>query len=178
MDPKNTQQGAPRVTVIDINANIVETEIVKHVTPTGKVLRWAVLTLRNGFAATGRPSCAASVENDNAETGETIAIANAKDMVWELMGYELHTKMTTPAGELPPAQAPVFPGFENLQPHQQRVVVESAELKEKIIKLEAFLGTDVYQGLSEDERDALKVQLQNMAAYRDILEYRIGKFTR
>ena len=39
---------APRIKPADIDANIVHTEIVKHITPSGKVLRWAVLTCRNG----------------------------------------------------------------------------------------------------------------------------------
>ena len=36
---------------------------------TGQVLRWAVLTTRNGFAVTGRPSVAVSPQNDRAEIG-------------------------------------------------------------------------------------------------------------
>nr|WP_258005617.1 Gp49 family protein [Castellaniella caeni] len=65
---------APRITSADLEANIVHTEIVKHVTRSGQVLRWAVLTTCNGFAATGRPSAAVSSENDNAEIGERVAV--------------------------------------------------------------------------------------------------------
>ena len=44
---------APRVTLDALNANIVSVEIVKHLAPSGQVLRWAVLTTRSGYAVTG-----------------------------------------------------------------------------------------------------------------------------
>lgn len=84
---------APRVCPDDIDANIIHTEVVKHVTHSGQVLRWAVLTARNGFAVTGRPSASVSAENDNAEVGERVAIQNAKAEMWPLMGYELRSKL-------------------------------------------------------------------------------------
>lgn len=82
---------APRVTPADLQSNIVHTEIVKHISPSGQVLRWAVLTTRNGFAVAGRPSASASSANDNAEIGERVAIENARQELWPLMGYELRT---------------------------------------------------------------------------------------
>lgn len=88
---------APRVTPADLNANITHTEIVKHITPSGQVLRWAVLTTRNGFAVTGKPSAAVSSENDKAEIGEKLAIENARDELWSLMGYELRSKIAAEA---------------------------------------------------------------------------------
>lgn len=84
---------APRVTLAVLNENIVHTEIVKHVSQSGQILRWAVLTTRNGFAVTGRPSVSVSPANDNAEIGEKVAIDNAKQGLWPLMGYELRSKL-------------------------------------------------------------------------------------
>jgi len=86
---------AGRVTPTDLTANIVHTEIVKHVSPSGQVLRWAVLTTRNGFAVAGRPSASVSSENDDAEIGEKVAIDNAKQELWPLMGYELRSILAT-----------------------------------------------------------------------------------
>jgi Phage protein (N4 Gp49/phage Sf6 gene 66) family len=80
---------APRVTLADLNANIVHTEVVKHVSASGQVMRWAVLTTRCGYAVTGRPSVSVSPENDNAELGEKIAVDNARNELWPLMGYAL-----------------------------------------------------------------------------------------
>lgn len=84
---------APRITPADIEANIVDIEIVKHVSKSGQVLRWAVLTARNGYAVVGKPSCAVSSANDNAELGEKIALENSKDEFWPLMGYALRSKL-------------------------------------------------------------------------------------
>ena len=85
---------APRITPADIEANIADVEIVKHVSKTGQVLRWAVLTTRNGFAVVGKPSCAVSNANDNAELGEKIAVSNSKEEMWPLMGYELRSRLS------------------------------------------------------------------------------------
>ena len=83
----------PRVTLDGMHHKIKHTEIVKHITKTGQVLRWCVLTLENGFAVTGDPSCSVSPENDNKEIGESIAMKNAEDMVWILEGYLLKQKI-------------------------------------------------------------------------------------
>ena len=84
---------APRITPTDIAANIVHTEIVKHISHSGQVLRWAVLTTRNGFAVTGKPSASVSPENDNAELGERVALENATEELWPLMGYALKDRL-------------------------------------------------------------------------------------
>lgn len=84
---------APRISFAELRANIAHTEIVKHVSPSGQVLRWAVLTTTNGFAVTGRPSASASSANDNAEIGEKVAIENATQELWPLMGYELKERL-------------------------------------------------------------------------------------
>lgn len=80
---------APRVTLAQLDANIADTEIVKHVSRTGQVLRWAILTTQNGFAVVGKPSVSVSPENDNAEIGEKVAIDNSRNELWPLMGYAL-----------------------------------------------------------------------------------------
>ena len=84
---------APRVTPADIEANIADIEFVRFVSKTGQVLRWAVITTRNGFAVVGKPSCAVSSANDNAEIGEKVALDNSKEELWPLMGYELKNKL-------------------------------------------------------------------------------------
>jgi hypothetical protein len=85
---------APRVTPSDLEANIAEVEIVKFTTKGGQVLRWAVLTTQSGFAVVGKPACAVSPENDNAELGEKIAIRNSREELWPLMGYELRSRVS------------------------------------------------------------------------------------
>jgi len=84
---------APRVSLAEFEANIAHTEIVKHVSVSGQVLRWAVLTTKNGYSLAGRPSCSASSDNDNQELGESIAIDNARNDLWPLMGYALKERI-------------------------------------------------------------------------------------
>lgn len=151
---------APRITPAGIEANITHTEIVKHVSPSGKVLRWAVLTCQNGFAVTGRPSASVSVENDRAEIGEMVAIENAKSEMWALMGYAL-------ASELTPVPAS----------YQGRVEIERHELNQKIQKLTAFLSTDTFAQLLDGERDRLLCQQAAMLDYYGCLLERIRAFS-
>lgn len=88
---------APRVTDDNLKANIAEIEIVKHISKSGQVLRWAVLTTRNGYAVVGRPSVSVSPENDDVEIGEKIAVGNAINELWPLMGYALKEKLAVAA---------------------------------------------------------------------------------
>jgi hypothetical protein len=84
---------APRITPTDIEANIADVEIVKHVSKTGQVLRWAVITTSNGYAVVGKPSCAVSSANDNTDIGEKIAVTNSREELWPLMGYALKDRL-------------------------------------------------------------------------------------
>lgn len=83
----------PRVAQADVEANIADVEIVKHVSKSGQVLRWAVITTKSGYAVTGRPSASVSPENDDAQIGEAVALANAKNELWPLMGYALRERI-------------------------------------------------------------------------------------
>lgn len=49
-----------------------------------------------------------------------------------------------------------------MQPHQERVVTEKAELDEKRMKLDAFIDSDnqVFRGLPKDEQARLGRQLE------------------
>ena len=86
---------APRVTPADIEANIASVEIVRFVSESGQVLRWAVITTQNGFSVVGKPSCAVSAANDNKEIGEKIALDNSKKEMLPLMGYALKERLAS-----------------------------------------------------------------------------------
>ena len=86
---------APRVTPADIEANIASVEIVRFVSESGQVLRWAVTTTQNGSSVVGKPSCAVSAANDNKELGEKIALDNSKEEIWPLMGYALKERLAS-----------------------------------------------------------------------------------
>lgn len=174
MDPKQVEElvtkhnlTAPRVSLADIEANIAHTEIVKHITPSGSILRWAVLTTRCGFSATGRPSASVSVENDNAEIGEKVAIDNARSELWPLMGYALKERLYLQDNPLPQSDLP---------PHQQRMLAEFADLSVRLDKLNNFILSDKFDELPADEQRRLGAQQRAMEAYRTALSARIDVF--
>ena len=106
---------APRVTLADIEANIVSEQyftgadgVVGASIPHGQtfneshrlappgpmgLLTFCVLLLENGFTVTGESACA-SPENFDAEVGRKIARANAVQKMWPLMGYALKQKLS------------------------------------------------------------------------------------
>lgn len=102
---------APRITPEDIEANIVDeyyftaedgyrgsrlnlpVDQIMRTVPPLNLLTFCVLVLRNGFTVTGESACA-SPENFDAEIGRKIARQNAVNKIWQLMGYELRTKIS------------------------------------------------------------------------------------
>jgi hypothetical protein len=158
---------APRVTPADIEANIasehyftaadgatsrdaVNSEGWQCAVPAHlKLLTLCVLVLQNGFTVTGESACA-SPENFDAEIGRKIARENAVQKIWPL----------TPS----------------LQPHQQRVVDERAELDARADRLGAFIEGPVFDTLPEDERTRLSRQHGLMRDLSDVLSDRIAAF--
>lgn len=63
-----------------------------------------------------------------------------------------------------------------MQPHQQRVVDEKADLDTKIIMLSNFRYTPTYDALDEKEKELLSRQLFCMTTYSMILKERIAAF--
>ena len=81
---------AERILPADIVARIHSIEYCKHITVTGKVLRWCVITMVNGFGITSPdPSCSVSVENDNEAVGKRVVLEAALDSIWKFEGYRL-----------------------------------------------------------------------------------------
>ena len=81
---------APRITPDMLDAEIVKEDF--HVF-SGSCLTVCCLTLRNGFTVTGESACA-SPENFNAEIGQKIAKANARDKIWPLLGFRLRDQLS------------------------------------------------------------------------------------
>jgi len=64
-----------------------------------------------------------------------------------------------------------------LQPHQQRVVDERFELNDKATKLNDFIGNNpLFENIASDEQEDLKVQLDIMFQYIEVLDRRILRF--
>lgn len=65
----------------------------------------------------------------------------------------------------------------DLAPHQQRVVDEYQEVKERANKLSNFiLDNPIFLEQSEEEQKDLKIQYDAMCIYCDTLERRIKRF--
>lgn len=90
---------APRVTPTDVVQAIVGEDF--YVFP-GSCTTVCELTLANGFRVTGTSACASPL-NFDADIGRDIARKNAREKVWELLGYELKSKLhlVACAGMLP-----------------------------------------------------------------------------
>jgi len=64
-----------------------------------------------------------------------------------------------------------------MQPHQERVVAEKAELDEKLGKLVKFIeGSEFFVGLADAEKARLVKQAGVMKDYSGILAERIAAF--
>ncbi len=63
-----------------------------------------------------------------------------------------------------------------LQPFQQRVVDEKAELDERLSKLGAFFDTAVFDSLDALEKQRMKSQHDFMSQYSRVLGERIDAF--
>lgn len=63
-----------------------------------------------------------------------------------------------------------------LQPHQQRVVEERAELETKLGKLQAFITGERFASVPDDEQGRLVLQHHIMNSYALVLEQRIAAF--
>ena len=64
-----------------------------------------------------------------------------------------------------------------LQPHQQRVVVEQQELKDRLEKLQVFINENpLFKSLIEQEQMDLQEQSVLMSQLNDVLIRRISRF--
>lgn len=68
------------------------------------------------------------------------------------------------------------PGFEHMQPHQQRVVLEKMELDAKLKKLSDFMATALSRNFSIADQEDLHDQKLAMEKYSAVLGKRIAKF--
>ncbi len=80
---------AKRITPEMLDAEIVSEQF--HVFE-GSCLTVCCLTLKNGFTVTGESACA-SPENFDAEIGQKIARANAREKLWPLLGFRLRDEI-------------------------------------------------------------------------------------
>lgn len=146
--------GAKFVSESKIRANIKD---VQYVIIEGSQLTICVITLLNGYTVTGESACADPLMFDK-EVGEKFAFAAAERKVWPLLGYALKQEIFLNGDG-------TFRG---------RLEREARELGDKLSKLETFLETDTFKGLTPKERTLLFDQRNAMAEYHQIVMQRLG----
>jgi hypothetical protein len=62
------------------------------------------------------------------------------------------------------------------QPHQERVIAEKADLDERLQKLAAFMGGEVFDALPEEDRYLMQLQSSVMLSLSMLLGKRIERF--
>ena len=78
-----------KITLDDVEAEIVREDY--HQFP-GTTLTVCALVLKNGMAVTGESACC-SMKNFDAEYGKQIAKENAKEKIWQFLGFRLRDKL-------------------------------------------------------------------------------------
>lgn len=64
-----------------------------------------------------------------------------------------------------------------MESFQQRVIEEEKDLGGKIDRLRGFFHNSAFLKLPTDEQERMKLQLQHMLDYNDVLAQRIKAFT-
>lgn len=63
-----------------------------------------------------------------------------------------------------------------MQPHEQQVVDEQAELEDKLRRLNDFTKVITFDLLDSEEKTLIRMQLEVMRTYSSILGLRIARF--
>lgn len=63
-----------------------------------------------------------------------------------------------------------------MQPHEQQVVDEQAELEDKLRRLNDFTKVSTFDLLDSEEKTLIRMQLEVMRTYSSILGLRIARF--
>ena len=153
---KNTK---PRVTLEAVEANIKDTTFYQH-----GLLTVCVLTLKNDFKVTGETACAYP-ENFDLEIGQRIALENAKQKIWPLMGYELKTFCFN--------EAMATVDMVGSNPFI-RLQAEAEELNGRISKLYAFIQGPLFLATSGEQQKLMHEQFDAMENLHTILMKRIA----
>lgn len=90
---------APRVTGHDIEDAISEHAAIQYHRFPGTTVTICCVPMKNGFNVVGE-SAAVSMENFDEEIGREVALKNAKDKMWALLGYALRERLAVKRNEI------------------------------------------------------------------------------
>lgn len=75
--------------------------------------------------------------------------------------------------QFPPRQIELEPKPNTMSDFKSRLVTEQAELKERIDKLQPYIGSEHFKTIETEQQRLLKIQLPAMKVYYEILSQRI-----
>lgn len=170
----------PRVTKDELEANVSAHAVFnayEAITALGmpamestKLLTLAVVTTENGFSLVGESACAWP-DNYDQDIGQRLALENAKNKLWGLMGY--HLKQQLFEGESANVEQTDETRAAGEGSWLDRVRSERDELNEKLEKLKTFLNSQSLGNLPMHQVVLLKAQKIIMEEYMRILDRRM-----
>lgn len=129
------------------------------------LLTFCVLVLKNGFKVVGQSACA-SVDRYDLVVGRSVARDNAKEKIWELLGYMLKEKL---------AEAERRQALEGGGSFIERMSAEATDVEDRLFKLRTFMASNPEFALMATKPMALLVeQEQVMTHYLLVLNRRIA----
>ena len=160
------------ITYKDVKGFVKQIDNVKVGTKTTNT----TLTCLTGFEVHGQSSCVRA-EDFDINVGFNYAQIKAEDKIWEGLGFVL--QWAKYGLNKDNNQTPIEGGditVTSIPPHVQRMMIERNELKDKVFKLDKFIGSNrIFFTLSEEEQKDMNDQLISMITYLDCLERRIAR---
>ena len=134
------------VTQEQVNENMKDV-IVRTLQDFEKPCTYVTVRMKNGFTLRESTTCVDPANYDE-EIGKKICLEKIEDKVWFLLGYALQDKV---------ANTP--------KDYKERMKAEYDELKERIEKLNAFFGTDLFASLPDEKKQLMQEQHVAMVKY-------------
>lgn len=160
------------ITDRDVKGFIKNSESVK----VGTKITNTILTCLTGFEVSGQASCINDKDFD-IDLFSSYAQIKAESKIWKGLGFVLQWAKHGLSKDND--QTPVEDGditATSIPPHVQRMMIERNELKDKVLKLDKFIGSNrIFFTLSEEEQKDMNDQLISMITYLDCLERRINR---
>lgn len=134
------------------------------------------LTCLTGFEVHGQASCVNPNDFD-INVGTNYAGIKAFNKIWKCLDFVLQWAkygLSKDNDQTPVEDDDIT--ATSIPPHVQRMMIERNELKDKVLKLDKFIGSNrIFFTLSEEEQKDMNDQLISMIVYLDCLERRINR---
>lgn len=162
---------APKVTPEMVQQAIVDTTYT--LLPNGRTTV-CQLTLDNGFTVEGQSACVCR-ENYDRAIGEKLALDNATEKVWSLLGFRLadRLKNAQPRVKLRLDADGKVAGMTGELTPRERALDEVREIAVRLTNLDQFVtGNSSFHGLPRIQQELMIKQREVMQSYLSILAAR------